>query len=352
VIHVLKNYSSHWDCEVQVRRLKLSGLKRIVDEERRRVLVHEASGRIRSTTAFRALNNKHKKDRTADHTHAVYSVKKNGELYSKPDSTHRSADEAQVEVDRMSKLNPGLKFKVVPLNKQSTSESRLSDHRRRVNEGLASEADPRLRNDVMNMLVRLVRGESLDGDDHAAVMAAKADGFVTVSGWDVTITPEGSAYVRAEWGMSETCRRNNRHSREIAEDDKARLRTIVNEEVRRVQLTDGRDTKYGPSDRAFAKAEPHLSRRYGFEVVKGRGNDSSDPSRGQEQSLGDAILDWTAENVNPKLRDAAMLRAHHAGQDACEVCGRALKPGHEVVEGIPIGPECIRRLRRDGVIGR
>jgi hypothetical protein len=46
-------------------------------------------------------------------TWAVYSVKKNGQLYAKPGSLHMTEEAANAEVARMSALNPGHSFRAV-----------------------------------------------------------------------------------------------------------------------------------------------------------------------------------------------------------------------------------------------
>ena len=54
---------------------------------------------------------------------------------------------------------------------------------------------------------------------------------------------------------------------------------------------------------------------------------------------------WVAKTTEKELN---MRRAHAAGKKACELCGRALAPGYVVVADCPIGPECVKKLRKAG----
>lgn len=73
----------------------------------------------------------------------------------------------------------------------------------------------------------------------------------------------------------------------------------------------------------------------------------------------DAMMDISAELVrNPDRRDSAMQRAHDAGLHACEICGKGLKLGSEVVVSFRnndastwVGPECVKRMRKLGFCG-
>lgn len=70
---------------------------------------------------------------------------------------------------------------------------------------------------------------------------------------------------------------------------------------------------------------------------------------GKTPLTSDDVLDWAAENVNAARRDRAMERTHNAGGTACECCGLALKTGHITVDGIPVGPECLKKLKKAGL---
>lgn len=150
-----------------------------------------------------------------------------------------------------------------------------------------------------------------------------------------------------------------------------RIRSFHSEEtIMSRGLSEGPGVRYDDSHRFRDKLDPHFIRAFGSQHVKrqqvaqaqsrmsvgipahdGLPDGPSGDDLEADQDLVDAILDWASDNVNAKLRDRLMLKAHMTDQRACEVCGRPLKPGHRIVGGrIPVGPECLRRLRRDGVI--
>lgn len=74
-------------------------------------------GNFNKTTqmAFRAGIDRRQAAAHANDTWAVYSVKKNGNLYAKPNSTHKDEASAIAEMTRIQALNPTMKFAVRPI---------------------------------------------------------------------------------------------------------------------------------------------------------------------------------------------------------------------------------------------
>jgi len=70
---------------------------------------------MRRETAFRILTENRRAASLARDTHAVFSVKKNGERYAKPTTTHRSAEEAETKAVYLRSVNPGKSFEVAAL---------------------------------------------------------------------------------------------------------------------------------------------------------------------------------------------------------------------------------------------
>ena len=76
---------------------------------------------------------------------------------------------------------------------------------------------------------------------------------------------------------------------------------------------------------------------------------------GKKTPTNDGILDFAATVCGTEAagqrRDAALARAHAAGDEACEICGKAIKAGKKfVVAGVPIGPTCAKKMRKAGLI--
>ena len=68
----------------------------------------------------------------------------------------------------------------------------------------------------------------------------------------------------------------------------------------------------------------------------------------------DIVHDYADQfcNTDAKVerRMRAMERAHEKGLDACEVCGRALKPEHNAhYRGVKLGPTCAKKLAKLGL---
>jgi hypothetical protein len=73
-----------------------------------------------------------------------------------------------------------------------------------------------------------------------------------------------------------------------------------------------------------------------------------------EQTTTDDLLDFADTVINTPAkaarRDRAMEKAHAAGHQACEVCGRAITGTPDaVIEGSPVGPTCARKARKAGL---
>jgi hypothetical protein len=84
-------------------------------------------------------------------------------------------------------------------------------------------------NDVVQLLVKLIKGDFPTSADHAAVMKAKAGGLVTVSGWDVTVTPAGRKHATSAWNVSEATSRR----RHVGSNMRTTLRHVIREAVTR-----------------------------------------------------------------------------------------------------------------------
>lgn len=68
-----------------------------------------------------------------------------------------------------------------------------------------------------------------------------------------------------------------------------------------------------------------------------------------DDSLLSAINDVMYEKgASSQRRQDAMNRAHRAGHEACEVCGRAVKGGVVYIVGNPVGPDCAKALAKLG----
>lgn len=74
-----------------------------------------------------------------------------------------------------------------------------------------------------------------------------------------------------------------------------------------------------------------------------------------EQSLHERIQDFADTVVDTRAkadrRNRAMERAHEAGFDACEICGRAIRTqGVTVAPGLVLGATCAAKARAAGII--
>lgn len=74
------------------------------------------------------------------------------------------------------------------------------------------------------------------------------------------------------------------------------------------------------------------------------------PGLGTEAN--DALLDLVAElEIDPDRRDRQSEKAHRAGLDSCEACGRGLKTEVPVLDSTgavvaKLGPECAKKIAR------
>lgn len=62
--------------------------------------------------------------------------------------------------------------------------------------------DPKIHDDVVRLLVKLLKGNVASSQDRDAVMSAKKDGFVTVDGWNITVTTSGKNYANKAWNVN------------------------------------------------------------------------------------------------------------------------------------------------------